>query len=121
MHYATAVCCYLEAPLTGGGIQKLDCVHGHSGYVTRSYPGKNLKEGKVYYGLGNQAPDWAICSNSGQNISRSGQKEIIHAAIQLQCLSCSSHVVSQQPSRCERHLLAAAITLQLLSGSSAGG
>ena len=45
MHYDTTVGCYLEAPVKGGGIQKLDCVHGHRDRVTRGYQGLNLNVG----------------------------------------------------------------------------
>ena len=38
MHYDTTVGCDLEVPLKGGGIQKLDHVHGHCERLTPSWP-----------------------------------------------------------------------------------
>ena len=37
-----------------------------------------MKVGKMNYRLGKMDPNWAKCLKSGQNISRSGQKKIIH-------------------------------------------
>ena len=59
-------------------IQKFDSMHGHCDCVTGCHPALNLKVGKKNYahmdkwtiGLGNQAPDTAKCSQSGQNLAR---------------------------------------------------
>ena len=77
MHHDKTVGCYLEAPVKGSSIQKLDHVHWHCDWVTCCHPALNLKVGKMNYGLGNQATDWAIRSKSGQNFSRTGEKKII--------------------------------------------
>ena len=40
------------------------------------FPGLNLKVGKMNYRLGNLDPNWARCLKCGQNVSRSGPKNI---------------------------------------------
>ena len=80
MHYDTPVGCDLEIVVNSGGIQQLDRVQGHSDCVTSCRPRLNLK---VDYRLGNLDPMWAICSKSGQNFSRSGQKKNIHNIITI--------------------------------------
>ena len=52
---------------------KLDSVHGHCARVTRCDQGLNLKVSKMNYRLGNPDPNYPICSEIGQNVSRSGQ------------------------------------------------
>ena len=43
--------------------------------VFGSFPGLNLKVGKMNYSLCNLDPNWATCLKSGQNFPRSGQKK----------------------------------------------
>ena len=79
MHNDTTGGCYLEEPVKGGSMQQLDSVQGnwHRDLVTHCHPGLNLKVGKMTYRrLGNLDPNWAIFPKSGQNFSRSGQKNI---------------------------------------------
>ena len=47
------------------------------------FPGLNLKVGKTNYCLGNLDPNWAKSLKNGQNMSRSGQKQIIHHNLKL--------------------------------------
>ena len=51
MHYDTTVGCDLKAPVKGGGVQKLDRVHGHHDHVTRGSHGPvlDLKVDKNYH------------------------------------------------------------------------
>ena len=45
------------------------------------FPDLNLKVGKMNYLLGNLYPNWAKCLKSGQNFSRSGQKNLFIYAL----------------------------------------
>ena len=47
------------------------------------FSGLILKVGKMNYCLGKMDPIWAKCLKSGQNCSRSGQKNIIHSNLCL--------------------------------------
>ena len=62
-------------------LQQLDRVQGHRDRVTHCQQGLNLKVGKKRPHLGTPDPIWAKCSKSGQNVSRIGQKKIIHSVI----------------------------------------
>ena len=62
-HYNKTVGCYIEANVKDGGIQKFDSIHLHSDSLMSCPPALNLKVGKMNYGLGNKAPEWAKLSN----------------------------------------------------------
>ena len=59
--------------MRGGGIQKLDSVHGHCDSVTHDHQGLNLNVGKTNCGPGNLDPDWGKRSKSGQTFLEVGK------------------------------------------------
>ena len=65
------------------------------------FPGQNLKVGKMNYSLGNLDPNRAKCLKSGQIVSRSGQKQIIHLLDRRTGVQQRGHCSTQDPLRAD--------------------
>ena len=69
--------CDLEAPEKGCDVQKLDSLHRRRDRVTHWHQTLKLEVGKMNFGLGFLAPDWAKRSKSGNTFLAVGNKNYL--------------------------------------------
>ena len=80
LEWSTGALWHNKGSLSWGPSERQWCIetwqpaswHGHCDSMMSGHQDLNFKVGKMIYCLGNPDPDWAKCSKSGQNFSRSG-------------------------------------------------